>query len=92
MPGGDAEGGAGRGRTLAPLGRGLLQPTLSVLVALVIGAVVMLAFGFDPVQGYSGLFRYAFVGKPCDAVALSQPGDGEQWLRTRPRSWHRRSA
>ncbi|MHB0978607.1 MAG: ABC transporter permease [Thermoleophilia bacterium] len=40
---------------------GLAQPVGSVVVALVIGGIVMAAFGFDPIQGYSGLFRYAFL-------------------------------
>jgi simple sugar transport system permease protein len=36
---------------------------LSVLVALAVGAIIILAFGFDPVEGYKGLLRYAFVGR-----------------------------
>ena len=32
-------------------------------LALVIGGIVMAAFGFDPFSGYAGLFRYAFLSE-----------------------------
>ncbi|MBU2602057.1 MAG: ABC transporter permease [Actinobacteria bacterium] len=52
--------GAERLRRLA---FGVAQPLASVIVALVIGAVIMAASGFDPVLGYAGLFRYAFLSE-----------------------------
>ncbi|MHB1343732.1 MAG: ABC transporter permease [Thermoleophilia bacterium] len=55
-----------RARLLPPLRSvavGVAQPIGSVIVALVIGGMVMAAFGFDPFQGYWGLFRYAFLSE-----------------------------
>jgi len=38
----------------------LLIPTLAVVTALVIGAIIMLVFGDNPIQAYTGLFEGAF--------------------------------
>ncbi len=45
------------------LGFAITQPVGSVVIALVIGAIIMIAFGFDPIKGYGGLFRYAFLSE-----------------------------
>lgn len=35
-------------------------PLISVLLGIILGAVVMLIFGYDPIWGYEGLFQTAF--------------------------------
>ena len=45
---------------LPKLGRTLLLPILALVTALVIGAVVMLMFGDNPLKAYSGMFIGAF--------------------------------
>lgn len=35
-------------------------PLISVVLGLVLGALIMLAFGYDPIWGYEGLFQVAF--------------------------------
>jgi simple sugar transport system permease protein len=54
---------------LARLLRSLLIPTLALVMALLVGAVVMLAFGDDPLQAYQGLVAGAF-------------GSGRGWATT----------
>lgn len=49
--------------------RALLIPSLALLAALLVGAVVMILSGDDPLAAYSGLFQGAF-------------GDGKGWART----------
>lgn len=49
--------------TLRSVAFSLAQPIGSVLVAVLIGGIVMAAFGFDPIGGYAGLFRYAFLSE-----------------------------
>jgi ABC-type uncharacterized transport system permease subunit len=51
------------GKQVKRVGWSLVQPVGSVIVALLVGGLVMVAFGFDPIEGYVGLFRYAFVGE-----------------------------
>lgn len=51
------------------LGQALLIPVLAVVTALLIGAVIMLIFGDDPVAAYKGLFAGAF-------------GSGRAWAAT----------
>jgi general nucleoside transport system permease protein len=51
-------------------GAALLQPALSVFLALLVGAAVMAAFGFDPIAGYRALFSYAFIGRGNVTVTL----------------------
>ncbi len=43
----------------------LLIPVLAVFTALVVGAIIMLIFGDNPLQAYAGLFKGAF-GAPKD--------------------------
>jgi len=57
------------GISLRRIGRALLVPTLAVITALLIGAVVMLLFGDDPLAAYRGLFSGAF-------------GNGRAWSTT----------
>lgn len=38
----------------------ILVPLISVFLGLLLGAVVMLIFGYDPLWGYEGLFQVAF--------------------------------
>ncbi|TWT12351.1 ABC transporter permease [Streptococcus sp. sy004] len=38
----------------------IIVPLISVLLGLLLGAVVMLIFGYDPLWGYEGLFQVAF--------------------------------
>lgn len=47
-------------RFLQRLGQALLIPTLALATALLLGALVMLLFGDDPVKAYQGLFSGAF--------------------------------
>ncbi len=49
--------------------RTLLIPFLALLLALLLGAIVMLIFGDDPLLAYTGLFQGAF-------------GDGRAWSTT----------
>ena len=35
-------------------------PLISVLLGIILGAIVMLLFGYDPIWGYEGLFQTAF--------------------------------
>lgn len=51
------------------IGQALLVPALAVVTALIIGAVIMLIFGDDPVAAYGGLFSGAF-------------GSGRAWSTT----------
>ncbi|HXF63072.1 MAG TPA: ABC transporter permease [Caldilineaceae bacterium] len=57
--------------TLSPgrIGRALLIPVLALLTALLIGGLVMLIFGDDPITAYSGLIAGAF-------------GSGRAWATT----------
>lgn len=55
--------------SLRRFGRSLLVPILAVLLALAIGALLMLAFGDDPFAAYKGLF-------------LGALGDGRAWGRS----------
>ena len=48
--------------------RNLLVPVLSVVLGLILGAILMAAFGFQPIQGYSSML---------DAALGSQRGIGE---------------
>ncbi len=57
------------GISLRRIGRALLVPALAVITALLIGAVVMLIFGDDPLAAYRGLFSGAF-------------GNGRAWSTT----------
>ncbi len=45
---------------MAKLGRALLIPFLALVSALIVGAIVMLIFGDNPISAYSGLFSGAF--------------------------------
>ncbi|GEM03378.1 putative ABC transporter permease protein YufP [Halolactibacillus miurensis] len=38
----------------------ILIPILSVLLGFLVGAIVMLAFGYNPIEGYAALFQGAF--------------------------------
>jgi simple sugar transport system permease protein len=42
------------------VGRAILYPALALVVALLLGALLMLLFGDNPVQAYKGLFQGAF--------------------------------
>jgi ABC-type uncharacterized transport system permease subunit len=51
------------------MARVLLIPVLAVVTALVIGAIIMLIFGDDPVRAYRGLFGGAFEwGRPISTT------------------------
>ena len=43
--------------------RTLMVPVLGILIAIVIGAIVMLASNYDPIESYRALFYGAFVRK-----------------------------
>lgn len=45
---------------MAKIGRSLFIPFLALLTALVVGAIVMLIFGDNPITAYTGLFSGAF--------------------------------
>lgn len=45
---------------MAKIGRSLFIPFLALLTALLVGAIVMLIFGDNPIKAYSGLFSGAF--------------------------------
>src|SRR5215208_1582778 len=47
-------------RGLNRLGRTLLIPALALVAALILGALIMLAFGDNPIEAYWGLFTGAF--------------------------------
>ncbi|MEZ4869848.1 MAG: ABC transporter permease [Caldilineaceae bacterium] len=47
-------------RIVRRLGQALLLPFLALLTALILGAVIMLLFGDDPIKAYQGLFSGAF--------------------------------
>lgn len=38
----------------------ILVPIISVILGLVLGALIMIVFGYDPIWGYEGLFQIAF--------------------------------
>ncbi|MFU2205635.1 ABC transporter permease [Streptococcus pluranimalium] len=38
----------------------ILVPIISVILGLILGALIMLVFGYDPIWGYEGLFQIAF--------------------------------
>lgn len=49
--------------------RALLIPVLAVVAALLIGAIIMLIFGDDPIKAYTGLVRGAFEwGRPLSST------------------------
>ncbi|VHM56673.1 nucleoside transport system permease protein [Streptococcus pyogenes] len=35
-------------------------PLISVLLGFLLGAIIMVIFGYDPIWGYEGLFQIAF--------------------------------
>lgn len=43
--------------------RNILVPVLSVIMGFVLGAVIMLAFGYQPIEGYQAMFETAFQGR-----------------------------
>ncbi|MBP2097824.1 ABC transporter permease [Enterococcus rivorum] len=43
--------------------RNILVPVLSVVMGFVLGAVIMLAFGYQPIEGYQAMFETAFQGR-----------------------------
>ena len=49
-------------RSLWRILRTLLIPALALLTAFIIGAIIMLIFGDNPIQAYQGLFNGAFGG------------------------------
>lgn len=55
---------------LSRIGRSLLLPLLALLTALVIGAIVMVLFGDNPLKAYRGLFLGAFGGGSKWAVTI----------------------
>ena len=55
--------------------RNLLVPVLSVVLGLILGAILMAAFGFQPIQGYSSML---------DAALGSQRGIGETLRQATP--------
>ena len=51
------------------VGRALIVPALALITALLIGAVVMVIFGDNPLQAYAGLFAGAFEwGRPISTT------------------------
>ncbi len=49
-----------RAKRLGAVGRALLIPVLAIITAVIIGALLMWAFGDDPIKAYQGLFEGAF--------------------------------
>lgn len=43
--------------------RNILVPVLSVIMGFLLGAIIMVIFGYDPVAGYQAMFETAFQGK-----------------------------
>ena len=43
--------------------RNILVPIISVILGFVLGAVLMLVFGFNPIEGYNAMFSSAFQSK-----------------------------
>lgn len=56
--------------SLRKVGRSLLFPFLAVVTALIIGAIIMLVSGDDPVSAYRGLFSGAFGGARAWAATI----------------------
>lgn len=44
----------------------ILVPVLSVIFGLLVGAIVMLVSGYDPIVGYSALWTGMFGKRKCD--------------------------
>ena len=42
--------------------RNILVPVLSVIMGFLLGAIIMVIFGYDPVAGYQAMFETAFQG------------------------------
>ena len=51
----------------------LLVPLLSVLMGFVLGAIIMVIFGYDPITGYTAMINGAFGSSAFGAVACSNP-------------------
>ena len=52
--------------------RNLLVPVLSVVLGLILGAILMAAFGFQPIQGYSSMLDAALGSHRGIGVTLRQ--------------------
>jgi simple sugar transport system permease protein len=56
--------------SLRQIGRALLLPALALLLALLLGAIIMLLSGDNPLQAYQGLFAGAFGSQRAWAATL----------------------
>ena len=43
--------------------RNILVPIVSVILGFILGAILMIVFGFNPIEGYSAMFNSAFQSK-----------------------------
>lgn len=67
------QGGRSRtGQLLADIVSSAQQPLLAIGIALVLGAVMMLAIGADPLVAYTELFFSAFVSAPAFSSLIAQ--------------------
>ncbi|MFQ5871345.1 MAG: ABC transporter permease [Candidatus Geothermarchaeales archaeon] len=55
--------------------RSVISPVVAIAVALIVGALLMLSFGFDPIRGYVALFRGSFgsIDGWMETLAFSTP-------------------
>ena len=63
-----------------------LLPIFAVILALIIGAVILLILGASPVEAYTAMFSGAFANKNglADTLVKSDPPDvGRPWYRYR---------
>lgn len=48
--------------------RNMLVPVIAVLLGFVIGGIIMAAFGFSPLAGYSQMIKTAFLNPQTGAI------------------------
>ena len=56
--------------------RNLLVPVIAVLLGFLIGGIVMAAFGYNPIEGYSQMFKTAFLNPQTHQINPRNIGAG----------------
>jgi ABC-type uncharacterized transport system, permease component len=55
--------------------RGLLVPLIAVILGLILGGIIMLAFGYNPIMGYQKMFATAFLNPQTQALNPKSIGE-----------------
>ena len=55
--------------------RGMLVPLIAVVLGLILGGIIMLAFGYNPIMGYQKMFATAFLNPQTQALNPKSIGE-----------------